>query len=289
MKPIAFFLLFFMCLSVAGAAETRELLFAQRNNLYIPVGTKSENGISQEQFNKVIDKIETAYSPVIRQMRGTLQIERRWEDGTVNAGASRSGKIWLVKMYGGLARHIAITEDGFSLALCHEIGHHIGGAPKIKSAFSAENWGSNDGQADYWSTLKCLRTIFLNDDNETVVKSMNVPAVLLSSCKKAHPNKKESAVCIRSGMAAASVSNLFADISEEEVAQFNTPDSRLVSITADSHPSTQCRLDTFFQGSLCEKIENEEVSQTDEVQGTCHGSTGQTMGLRPRCWFKPSK
>jgi hypothetical protein len=116
---------------------------------------------------------------------------------------------------------------------------------------------------------------------------MNIPQALSESCGKVHPDKAERAICIRSGMAGKSAAELYAVLENKPDAQFDTPDTHVVSRTNDNHPKHQCRLDTFFQGSLCEKAFTEEVSQKDEVQGTCHASTGQTLGLRPLCWFKP--
>ena len=271
------------------ANEEGETFFMPENDFYIPVQTKLESGLTEAQFNKVIDRIEKIYSPIVNQMQGNLVIERKWEDGTVNASAIRMGKNWNVKMFGGLARHRTITEDGFSIVLCHEIGHHIGGAPKITSTFSMENWASNEGEADYWSTLKCLRNVLGNDDNVAIVKKMSVPSPLNSTCKKIYRDSKEAALCIRSGMAAVSVTNLFAELSGGAEAKFETPDSRAVTRTDDSHPAYQCRLDTFFQGAICDKDPREDVSQTDEFKATCHGFNGDAVGLRPRCWFKPSK
>lgn len=289
MKFSVFVILILLSTAAISGPTEGEALFVPKNNLYIPVNTKMTGGLSPAQFNKVIDKVEAIYAPVIKQLRGNLVIERKWEDGTVNAGAIRTGNTWLVKMYGGLARHKTISEDGFSLVLCHEIGHHIGGAPKISSVFSMDNWASNEGEADYWGTLKCLRTVFLHNDNDSIIKKFTVPLPLETACKKAHPDKSDRAVCIRSGIAAMSVAGLFAALSEGKEASFTSPDPKIVSKTDDSHPAYQCRLDTFFQGALCEKPFTEDVSQTDEVKGTCHGSTGHTNGLRPLCWFRPSK
>jgi hypothetical protein len=80
---------------------------------------------------------------------------------------------------------------------------------------------------------------------------------------------------------------LFASLrSQANAAKFETPDASTVSSTNDNHPATQCRLDTYFQGSLCEVNFNDDVARTSEVTGTCHGSLGHKMGLRPTCWFK---
>ena len=61
-----------------------------------------------------------------------LKIEKKWSSATVTAGTYRDirNKQWIINLYGGLARHPLITEDAYALVICHEIGHHIGGAPK---------------------------------------------------------------------------------------------------------------------------------------------------------------
>lgn len=272
--------------SVLACSEDGRSGFLPENDLNIPVGAKTVGGITEPQFNAVIDKLETIYAPIVSNMGGTLRINRKWGDGTVNANATRAGS-WVVNMFGGLARHQTITEDGFALVLCHEIGHHLGGAPKVAGFLN--RWASNEGQSDYFATLKCLRKAFLNDKNSTIVRKLNAPAALTQACAKAWPNKDDKAICVRSGMAGASVAALFAALRNKPEAKFETPDTKVVAKTDDAHPAHQCRLDTYFQGALCEIGLNEDVSQKDEVQGTCHGSLGHTSGLRPLCWFKPKK
>jgi hypothetical protein len=265
------------------------------NKLRIPVGAKmGDGGLTQTQFNAVIDKVEVLYAPIVSNMGGKLKIQRKWSDPTVNANADRQSAGpggWNVNMYGGLARHQTITEDGFTLVLCHEIGHHLGGAPKI--AGFGNSWASNEGQADYYATLKCLRRVFLNENNALALRKLKLkfktdaPEALVKACGKSWPDKADKDICVRSGMAGASVSNLFAALGTETPSKFDTPDTKVVKKTDDAHPATQCRLDTYFEGALCEKALNEDVSQTDEVVGTCHGKNNDKVGLRPLCWFKP--
>lgn len=257
------------------------------NNLNISVNAKRAGGLTEKQFNAVIDNVETLYAPLVQQEGGKLVISRAWTDGTVNAYAQRSGSDWKVAMFGGLARHDTITEDGFALVVCHEIGHHIGGAPK-KVAMWSNPWASNEGQADYFATLKCLRRTFLNDDNISLVSRMNVPAALKKACADNWSSEADQAICIRGAMAGDSVARLFAALRNQQPSKFETPDARVVTATDDNHPATQCRLDTYFQGALCGVSFADDVEQDSEVTGTCHASTGQTIGLRPLCWFKPS-
>ncbi len=294
-----------LALSVAGyalACGINEGGFVPENDLYIPANMKGINGgLSKEQFDAVIDKVETLYAPIVATKGGKLQVVRKWDDGTVNAYALQTGKTWEVDMFGGLARHETITEDGFALVVCHEIGHHIGGAPKKGgtpssggwwggSSGGTSSWATNEGGADYFATLKCLRNVFLNDNNAKIVKDLNPPKTLVDACKKAYKSDKaDSDICIRGGMAGKSVAGLFAALRKIPEAQFDTPDTKVVTRTDDNHPQPQCRLDTYFQGAICDAAVNEDVSNTDENKGVCSLSNGHKIGNRPLCWFKPSK
>ncbi len=260
--------------------------FAPQNGTPIPVGHKNAKGLNEEQFNRVIDKGIALYDADVTRMGGKLEVERRWSDATANAFAKRSGRVWKVSMFGGLARHEAITEDGFALVLCHEIGHHLGGAPKVNGLFGLNRWASNEGQADYFATLKCLRRMFLNDNNSAIVARMNVPAAVRTGCAREHGRAEEAALCVRTSMAGLSTATWLA---RGGAISFTTPDAGVVRRTNHAHPAAQCRLDTYWQGALCDKSHSEEVSQSDEVQGTCHASTGHDIGLRPNCWFKASR
>lgn len=286
MKFIALLLSLTFALPTFACTEDGREGFLPENDMFIPVGAKNAGGITEAEFNDVIDRLSTIYAPIISEMGGRLNVSRGWSDGTVNASAQRLGGVWQVNMYGGLARHETITYDGFALVMCHELGHHLGGAPKVGGLFN--RWASNEGQSDYFATLKCLRKMFLNDDNAAIISKMDVPAVLAENCAAIYADENDKNICIRNGMAGASVSNLFGSMRNQPPAQFNTPDPAVVSRTNHSHPAYQCRLDTYYQGALCDRSINEDVSQKDEVTGTCHGTLGDEIGLRPLCWFKPS-
>lgn len=290
-----------MSLTIAGSAlacsQNGKDGFLPENNLYIPEGAKSISTITEAEFNEAIDDVETIYAPIIANMGAKLNIQRKWTDGTVNAYASQSGKTWNVAMFGGLARHATITKDAMSLVVCHEIGHHIGGAPKKGGSGgggwwgggSVTSWASNEGQSDYFATLKCLRKTWINDNNEAIAKALNAPKMVTDKCMQTYRNKTDAALCVRTSMAGKSVSDLFSALGNLPETKFDTPDAAVVSRTDDNHPKSQCRLDTYYQGSLCDISMNEDVSNTDEVKGTCHSALGHNLGTRPLCWFKPSK
>lgn len=257
----------------------------EKNNLYIPASVKSINGIDEAEFNKVIDEAASVMEPLITARGATLKVVKLWSDGTVNAYAEQSGKEWKVSMFGGLARHATITKDGMSLVVCHEIGHHIGGAPLY--SWKA-GWAATEGQSDYFATTKCLRQVWANENNEEVIAGMDVPATVKDLCGKQNVWNKDYAICVRGAMAGLSVGSLFAALRNAAPPKFDTPDPKVAKYTQESHPAYQCRLDTYFQGALCEADERVEFSRDTEVTGSCHLTLGHKVGMRPLCWHKPS-
>ncbi len=258
--------------------------YVPENDHYIPVGREAFGGITETIFNQVIAKIESLYRPEVARYGGQLQIVRNWADGTVNAYARREGSVFKIEMFGGLARHQETTADGLALVLCHELGHHIGGVPRYR-----ENpWASTEGQSDYFATLKCLRFVFAEDDNQAIVAGLNVPEAAKNQCRSQwQENTPDYWLCLRSAMAGLSGSRLFWSLSgaSAQVPDFARPDQTRVSQTYESHPAYQCRLDTYFQGSLCSVDERVEIGQQDAQTGTCHDYENQESGVRPLCWY----
>ena len=259
--------------------------FAPENKRWISKYDKETNGMTEEKFNSIISRVETVYKPIVAAKGGNYIVVRNWDDGTVNAYADRNDGNWNVNMFGGLARSPEITDDGFMGVVCHETGHHLGGAPR----YNGTDWASNEGQADYFATLKCLRRVMGSDDNISIVSKMNVDVDAKSKCELVYKSASEVALCERISMAGKSLATLLADLGGTSAVAFNTPNRKVVKKMFDDHPEAQCRLDTYFQGILCDKSVNEENSQTDAKPGTCVKSEGFSVGMRPLCWYKPAK
>lgn len=257
--------------------------FMPENDMSIPVGSKNANSMTEERFNEIIDKVEAVYAPIIKkERRARLKVNRKWTDDTVNASAQQFWKLWIVNMYGGLARHPAVSDDGFALVVCHELGHHLGGAPKNTLPMG---WASNEGQSDYFASLKCFRKVFGDDDNAAIISSMNIDAYAAAQCAAQWGNDSDKALCIRAAMAGKSLATLLGGGTRS--VNFKTPDTSVVDSTNNRHPKGQCRLDTYFQGSLCTVPHTTDVSKSDATVGTCNRSKNDQAGVRPLCWYKP--
>jgi hypothetical protein len=260
------------------------------NKLNIPVGLKSLGGINETQFNRVMDKMILLYSPVIAKTGKKFVIERRWTDGTVNAYAEQNTPgVDAIHMFGGLARHPETTEDAMVLVACHELGHHIGGAPKKTDPDTGLlYWASNEGQADYWGAMKCLRHYFESEKKSTAAKNQVIAPDVIQQCNSHYVNANEIAMCERSAMAGLALAKVLNSVMQGKTdVNFTTPDKAVVYVTFDSHPQSQCRLDTFYQAALCDHGFSETVSQTDANIGVCSKRNGDKIGNRPLCWYKP--
>jgi hypothetical protein len=240
--------------------------------------------MTEYRFNKIIYKADAVYATIIKEMGGKLKGGSKWSTETVNANARRGWfGTWKVNIYVGLARHELVTHDAFAMVVCHELGHHIGGAPKVGGAMA---WAANEGQSDYFGTLKCFRRIYESDNNVAAVEKMIIPAIVTEKCSESFTLPNDIALCERSSMAGQSLANLLGSLRSSGLTKFETPDTSVVSSTNNKHPAAQCRLDTYFQGALCNKRLNDDVSQSDATIGTCNTSTGDTVGVRPSCWYK---
>lgn len=257
--------------------------FAPENNLKISQWDKATNGMTKERFLEIVKSVSDVYEPIVASKGGKLSMNNRWDDDTVNASAQQMGKTWMVNMYGGLARHPLTTDDGFALVVCHELGHHIGGAPR-----KGISWAANEGQADYFGSMKCLRRVLEKDDNISIVSKMTIDEEATKQCEMVYKNASEVALCQRVAMAGKSLGSLLGSLGGDAKVNFTTPDKAKVSKTFDAHPAAQCRLDTYFNGILCDKSYDQDTDRSDPKIGTCIASEGYTVGPRPLCWYKPS-
>jgi hypothetical protein len=260
--------------------------FMPENNLRISKFDKDTNGMTQEKFEAIVNRVYLAYSPIVKARGATLEMDNNWDDETVNAYANQTGKIWHVNMFGGLARHPLVTDDGFLLVVCHETGHHLGGAPKFGG--SGNTWASNEGQADYFGSLKCMKRVLEKDDNQAIMAKMTIDPEAKTKCEMVYKSGDEVALCERIAMAGKSLAQLLGDLGGNSNVAFNTPDKAVVKKTFDAHPQAQCRMDTYFNGSLCDKAFSDDVSNTSPINGTCIKKDGYAVGPRPLCWYKPS-
>ncbi len=242
--------------------------------------TATSSNMTEADFDRALERLESTYQPYFKAKGQTLEIEKDWVEGIANAFADRVGETFIVEVYGGLARHNLITEDAFSLIVCHELGHHIGGAPIPKGY----DWPSYEGQSDYFAASKCLKRVL---DPAITPPSSEVDPVLAIKCAESFKLPTDQRACERVGMAGLAAANFFHMIEKKGLPpSFATPDPTQVSKTLSSHAKAQCRLDTYLAGAVCNSNLTINPDITDASKNVCWQGR-ELVGFRPRCWFKP--
>jgi len=259
--------------------------FFPKNSQKIPLRPyfSLSQGITEQQFAEIPETIQRLYVDVVKSQGGNLVVKLDWNEENVNAFAERVGKNWNITLFGGLARHPNMTVDSFALIVCHELGHHMGGA--VKNPF-LNRWSTSEGSSDYFAATKCFKKYAeimpLENYDENLLEEY-----ALNACRKMYSDSKEREICVRIGLAAKSAIQTL-DTEAADRIKFSTPDKSVVKSTRVTHPDSQCRLDTFLAGALCTADKDAPLDDEDYHVGTCTALT-HTEGLRPRCWFKPEE
>lgn len=257
---------------------------AYDNTQTTPLYSAVPGAATEKEFKEMINKARMLYTPVFQRSGFRFRIEAAWNDNTINAYASEFRSTKNVAMYGGYAR--GMTRDSFLTVLCHEIGHHLAGFPRYTgSAMSSE------GQADYFSTLRCMKAMLRGDvRNQIIALKLNLPQEIKRACQYQYGMTEDYYICLRGAKAAEDYGQQQASRSGSGMKiSLATPSTDIVNHTQETHPEPQCRADTKLQGILCNVPITMGLSIYNEKVGTCNGTTGHRVGMRPACWFAAAK
>ncbi len=262
----------------------------------IPTG-----GLTLEAYDNIIQSVEDIYLPLVSQLSFRLKFVRLWESSEENAIAGMEedsqGKIYKMTFPGGLARHPNMSAEAYTLVVCHELSHHLGGAPTFPDGASVE------GQADYFAAFDCLRRVLIRKiQTESSRQKVQVPVLVKFLCSKAFKDEENRYLCESIAFHGYKTTSFFAQKKNLPVPAFTTPSltraTKYFEVGEDPHPSAQCRLDTYLAAALCNKhplskeVEDNSLAgfinrvPLDEVE-VCPNEEYYTLGERPICWFIP--
>lgn len=121
--------------------------------------------LKHDKAVSLLQAFQIQMSPLVSLHGGRLNLILDIENPKTNAQAVREGNDWNIIVYGGMTKHPDIGEAELTLVLCHELGHHLGGAPTA----ARDGWSACEGQADYWSTLSCFTQLRPKDEATQVL------------------------------------------------------------------------------------------------------------------------
>lgn len=268
MKTITL-LAFFVSFSLFASLPDNDLKFSKSNKKNIGQMTKTE-------LEVVISDFKSVFADEAKERLGKeLVIQVDWDEDRVKAYASTDLEDRpLIYLSGGLIRHPLASPLSISFILCHELGHHLGGAPKkLRGHTQLKSWASAEGQADYYAGMKCLPKL---------AKRVSIPF------EKFVDSVCSDEVCQFSVAAGFEATSLFASLKRRWTEpSLKGRDRSETHVTVYKHPNPQCRLDTVIAAAKCPVGIKIPFSDEDPTVGACVRSSGHDESARPRCWFKP--
>lgn len=262
--------------------------------------------VDEATFMNILRALDAVYSPIVAQKGGQLVIVPAWKDDEVNAFATRTnnGQKWIVEIKGGLARHPRMTPDSLLLAACHEVGHHLGGAPYKPAGWKA----AAEGESDYFAALKCMRLVLKQFNNSRIVGQLGpeVTPLVKQRCGTMGPDPEQMSICARTTVAGVHLGETLTEVTNDELTahgkpalpptDLGRPDPTVVNQTIQAdYPGLQCRVDTYAAGAVCPVPASVEIQNDDVNSGVCVRAgqsvrQGQalafTPGARPACWYR---
>ncbi len=242
------------------------LLFILNLTCYAQINQKVFDQTTTEFLNRLI-------VPINNQYKLNIDLKTKWESDYINATMIQTDNQNTIMAFGGFARQAGVTPEVFSLLLCHELGHIMGGFP-LKRILHA----SVEGQADLYATLMCLKILWLEKKNIQLhgefIKLL--PHSLYLACMNSFQSAQEQIICLKSIETSLKfvkiASNLIYD--KDPLLSLNRRSLSRAYQTLEHHPPLQCRLDTLVLGSITSIPLSFEVLSEDYFSIT-----------RPSCWY----
>jgi hypothetical protein len=252
--------------------------------------------ITENESLEIINHVRDEFAPVAASHGAELFIDLDYSGTSIGAMATRSvnHKKWFVRIWGGVPKFPSTTRDTFTLTLCHEVGHHLGGYPFY--SHDKSEWAAAEGQAEYWSTQACARRLWKREKTVNATYS-NVEN---SGCERVFSDTEEVDLCKRIYRATEIQAELIGKISKGKTPSIKRRDNSVVKELFVAHPNAQCRVDSMLMGLLCardfdlslipgranELGQNTISSEAEARSSSCFKVDGFETGARPRCWFK---
>jgi hypothetical protein len=246
-------------------------------------GFAGQELVTEAQSSDILSRLSALFSQDVAARGGRLDIQELDTDQFDAFADETPDGDFQVRLTKGVRFQENMSVDGYTLIACHEIGHHIGGFPIFTDAVM-----SVEGEADYFGNLKCMRRYLASLAPNELFNSPAPSLNLIARCTQKFSNATDIRVCARSLQASVDLGEVLDVMSGLKVVpgRLDTPDSSVVSETFEDHPATQCRVDIYRAGALCEVSFREAISRTDPDVGVCNAKVDPAE-QRPRCFFAP--
>ena len=237
-------------------------------------------GLTEEQFNTLIDEIDRIYQPIFKGLGMELVFERKYEDDTINAYCNFDAGTATVSLMGGLAKHPLMTPDSYALVITHEIGHVLSGRVRYPNS-----WAGSEGNSDNYATQVGAKKVFSEISggcNCGFLPSSSYEGNYkreLQSCEKFN-TIDERTICERTIKGSLELAAILANLGDETAPTLRTMDRSIARKTQYEHPKAACRLAAYYDGAMSDKRWDDRVIPLTKAQQFKFSAVD-----RPNCWY----
>jgi hypothetical protein len=137
-----------------------------------------ELNVTQKEFREIIALVVASYRPIFEKKEVDFWIEADWQSNDCSIYSKKfADASWKIYVSGCFVRQPEITDEGFIMALCHQMGHLLGGT---FSGYATEK------AAEAYASDICAEIIFKEWSKRYNLKMYNVT---LPECEKSTKNK----------------------------------------------------------------------------------------------------
>ncbi len=213
-----------------------------KGHFYLPPGSANVSSVTEDQYRDLLQEFQIRYiMPVFRLTGKPLLIPNEWGNPYFAGFAIDRGAHMQVSLWGGTARAPGASLVVLAGILCHEIGHILGGVPY--QTIPGAEWSSTEGQSDFYAARDCLPDYL--DKHPELLVTPDQGALMLCEGNR---------LCARTATAGLELMRFFERFSSASVAQLSvlTPAPAVDEMLLNVYPPSQCRLDSYVQGALCQ-------------------------------------
>ena len=248
----SFFLLILFVISQSVFATSCDESIIIRNseshqiNSFLNPAFYTERDISLERSCEVVTAIKQLYSA---HPDSNIKIDYYidWDNGGLSGAYAdydiENGR-YIIVVEGGLFLYPNMTKGALAAAVCHELGHIVGGIKSTRLSIDGkEPINKSEGLADYFSSQHCMKKLATMD----VLENNNIPRI-----SRIQKICQEDNLCIRILNAGHDLNSSLSNFTTS----FDFESDRISTLLAlnkgmPSYPDDRCRFDTFISGFFC--------------------------------------
>lgn len=137
-----------------------------------------EYNVSEKDFNLITSEFVRIYRPIFEKKEVDFWIERDWKSRDCSVYSKKFiDASWKIYVSGCFARQPEITKEGLIMAICHQMGHLLGGKFAVYAS---------EAEATKYANNVCAELVFLEWSKRYNLKMYNMT---IDECENRPKNK----------------------------------------------------------------------------------------------------